>query len=540
MNEILLSDSTTEYDYSNGSMVVNIDTDLIQQQTKVDVNSTTSSNSVPSYSENSQQLQYASYPAYTFQSLPVGFTSALPAYTHALPRLDYFDDSPNNANVAVAPTTSVTSTYNKQPTSPASISSASSLPSTPSPPPHTMSSSASTIMNTAHLNFTVATNKTSNNNNSHILTPQSLNANELLNTSSLGSSTSSRVTSANNINLSTSPSSTCYTTMTGNPNRQQQQFNTDVVLLKESSSPLIHAATNISSAIATTRSGTITTGNNDMVVVAAAAVAAAAAPQYTNSTTARVKEMISRANSIPMEFYHTEFLEYSKETYEKKLESKRNKRKRYTTTTTTNTTTSLQRQPEQQQHSHCSNGNNSVISDNDQNSARRGEEDLQQVTKRKKSNTNITSDISSESIYCNRRKDTDLDEEDYFFFVGDSTRNRDEVAQHQSNDSSRTTADGSVSTAEIRRQIHIQSEQKRRAQIKDGFDELRKHLPGCSNKKMSKAALLTRTVQQLQHLKGMQNELLSEVERLLQENEALKKFQHSILQRQAMEKPYTF
>lgn len=30
-------------------------------------------------------------------------------------------------------------------------------------------------------------------------------------------------------------------------------------------------------------------------------------------------------------------------------------------------------------------------------------------------------------------------------------------------------------------------------------------------------------VQQLQHLKGMQNELLSEVERLLQENEALKK-----------------
>jgi hypothetical protein len=45
----------------------------------------------------------------------------------------------------------------------------------------------------------------------------------------------------------------------------------------------------------------------------------------------------------------------------------------------------------------------------------------------------------------------------------------------------------------MRRQIHIQSEQKRRAQIKDGFDELRKHLPGCNNKKMSKAALLTRS-----------------------------------------------
>ncbi|KAG1437676.1 hypothetical protein G6F56_012992 [Rhizopus delemar] len=48
------------------------------------------------------------------------------------------------------------------------------------------------------------------------------------------------------------------------------------------------------------------------------------------STKARVKEMIDRANSVPMEFYHTEFLEYSKETYEKKMESKRNKRKRTT------------------------------------------------------------------------------------------------------------------------------------------------------------------------------------------------------------------
>lgn len=52
---------------------------------------------------------------------------------------------------------------------------------------------------------------------------------------------------------------------------------------------------------------------------------------------------------------------------------------------------------------------------------------------------------------------------------------------------------GGATSAELRRQIHIQSEQKRRAQIKDGFDELRKHLPGCNNKKMSKAALLTRS-----------------------------------------------
>lgn len=47
--------------------------------------------------------------------------------------------------------------------------------------------------------------------------------------------------------------------------------------------------------------------------------------------------------------------------------------------------------------------------------------------------------------------------------------------------------------SELKRQIHIQSEQKRRAQIKDGFDELRNELPTCLNKKMSKVALLHRS-----------------------------------------------
>lgn len=50
--------------------------------------------------------------------------------------------------------------------------------------------------------------------------------------------------------------------------------------------------------------------------------------KFSNPTTARVKEMIDRANAVPVESYHTEFLEYSKETYEKKMESKRHKRKR--------------------------------------------------------------------------------------------------------------------------------------------------------------------------------------------------------------------
>ncbi|ORX59766.1 hypothetical protein DM01DRAFT_262942 [Hesseltinella vesiculosa] len=179
---------------------------------------------------------------------------------------------------------------------------------------------------------------------------------------------------------------------------------------------------------------------------------------FSNSTSARVKETIARANSVPMEFYQTEFLEYSKETYERKMDAKRNKRKRSI--------------PQQ--------------------------DDLDD-TKRHK-----IADFD----------DADLVDEDDIESLAKSN--------------------------ELRRQIHIQSEQRRRAQIKDGFDELRKHLPGCSNKKMSKAALLTRTVQQIQHLKSTQSELLAEVERLVQENEALKKFQHGVLQRQAMEKMYNF
>jgi hypothetical protein len=47
--------------------------------------------------------------------------------------------------------------------------------------------------------------------------------------------------------------------------------------------------------------------------------------------------------------------------------------------------------------------------------------------------------------------------------------------------------------SELRRQIHIQSEQKRRAQIKDGFEDLRNELPACLNKKMSKVTLLHRS-----------------------------------------------
>lgn len=55
----------------------------------------------------------------------------------------------------------------------------------------------------------------------------------------------------------------------------------------------------------------------------------------------------------------------------------------------------------------------------------------------------------------------------------------------------------STSVTELRRQIHIQSEQKRRAQIKDGFEDLRTELPACLNKKMSKVTLLHRSMLRL-------------------------------------------
>ncbi|KAG9301237.1 hypothetical protein G9A89_012620 [Geosiphon pyriformis] len=74
-----------------------------------------------------------------------------------------------------------------------------------------------------------------------------------------------------------------------------------------------------------------------------------------------------------------------------------------------------------------------------------------------------------------------------------------------------------VSHAEYRRQVHIQSEQKRRAEIKDGFEELRRQLPiGSNGRKMSKAALLQRTVTHLKNIKNREAFLVDEVTRLHQ------------------------
>ncbi|CAJ0638239.1 14575_t:CDS:2 [Entrophospora sp. SA101] len=69
--------------------------------------------------------------------------------------------------------------------------------------------------------------------------------------------------------------------------------------------------------------------------------------------------------------------------------------------------------------------------------------------------------------------------------------------------------------AEIRRQMHIQSEQKRRAEIKDGFEDLRRLLPIFNHsRKMSKALLLQKTVSHIKNTKTKECYLLDEINRL--------------------------
>jgi hypothetical protein len=68
--------------------------------------------------------------------------------------------------------------------------------------------------------------------------------------------------------------------------------------------------------------------------------------------------------------------------------------------------------------------------------------------------------------------------------------------------------------SEIRRQMHIQCEQKRRAQIKDGFEELKTEMPGYQNKRVSKAVLLTKAVGYIRQLKAERMSMIAELERL--------------------------
>ncbi|GBB92427.1 hypothetical protein RclHR1_02000008 [Rhizophagus clarus] len=74
-----------------------------------------------------------------------------------------------------------------------------------------------------------------------------------------------------------------------------------------------------------------------------------------------------------------------------------------------------------------------------------------------------------------------------------------------------------MSQVEFRRQIHIQSEQKRRAEIKDGFEELRRQLPTTyTGRKLSKAVLLQKAVSHMKNMQRKESFLLDEINRLTQ------------------------
>lgn len=105
-----------------------------------------------------------------------------------------------------------------------------------------------------------------------------------------------------------------------------------------------------------------------------AALVTPLSPRFSNATTERVKETIARANSVPMEFYHTEFLEYSKETYEKKKQNacKRNKRKRSSAAgagTSESSTATLEKKQKldhiSEEESTTGNDDDSVVEDED-------------------------------------------------------------------------------------------------------------------------------------------------------------------------------
>ncbi|KAG2198186.1 hypothetical protein INT47_000387 [Mucor saturninus] len=142
----------------------------------------------------------------------------------------------------------------------------------------------------------------------------------------------------------------------------------------------------------------------------------------------------------------------------------------------------------------------------------------------------------------NNKKRNRADEEEKVKFSSSSSSSSEDDEEDEQRPSRKQKVeqqDATSTVTELRRQIHIQSEQKRRAQIKDGFEDLRTELPACLNKKMSKVTLLHRTVQHIQHLKSTQMTILAELERLVQENEQLRTFQQGVLQKQALENMYS-
>ncbi|CAG8694898.1 17850_t:CDS:2, partial [Cetraspora pellucida] len=81
----------------------------------------------------------------------------------------------------------------------------------------------------------------------------------------------------------------------------------------------------------------------------------------------------------------------------------------------------------------------------------------------------------------------------------------------------KASTDTSSIHAESKRLIHIQSEQKLHAEIKDSFEKLRKQLPiTYTGRKMSQAVLLQKAVSHLENQSRKEFFLLLEINRLTQ------------------------
>jgi len=77
---------------------------------------------------------------------------------------------------------------------------------------------------------------------------------------------------------------------------------------------------------------------------------------------------------------------------------------------------------------------------------------------------------------------------------------------------------------EQKRQTHLQSEQRRRAQLRDGFDQLKAELPnGFQNKKMTKAELLTKVTSYVRQLKQRHEIMTTEMVRMREEMVQMKR-----------------
>ncbi|RIB23563.1 hypothetical protein C2G38_2032630 [Gigaspora rosea] len=116
---------------------------------------------------------------------------------------------------------------------------------------------------------------------------------------------------------------------------------------------------------------------------------------------------------------------------------------------------------------------------------------------------------------------------------------RDEPFDNSSLDCDDIDDCSKMSHVEFKPQIHVQSEQKRRAEIKDAFEELRRQLPTTyTGRKMSKTVLLQKAVSHLKNQSRKESFLLDEINRLNAELEKEKRMNELYRQKQTLYKIY--